>query len=402
MGHINKSTTTLIVGGITQTNSGHAAVNAVTLNSGDGRLAPGNDSTRSTADLQLDWSPHPAHRLSVGVAAARGDIHEQRWSLSDWTDPGSRYFMGSDTRADDRQQSLYLQDAWSINEQLTAYIGARQDWWEMSGGRTQQFTLAGGTGSLAYRRTEADALSPKLSLVYKALASTTLRFSAGKAFRPPNLFEFFGSAQIGGDQYVGNPDLRPEQARSWEVGIDHDFNSGIHLIASVYFSTLEDMIQTISSAGLSMPGNSGSADINGFELELSGPLPLGFSWTANLTLTDSEITRNTEMPALIGKTLTHTPRRMYNLGLDWTHQQWQVRASHYAQTKRFTRADNLDTFTRAPGTTDAFALTDIKAIYTHSDQYSASLGISNLFDRTYSQFYLSPGRFWFLELKARY
>jgi len=402
IGHISKSTTTVIVGGITLANSGHSALTPVTWAEGDGRLAPVSDSTRSTIDWQFDWSPSEHHLLTMGIAASQGEIDEQRWSLSDWTHPGSKYFLGSQTRAEDQQYSIFLQDAWQITEQLTAYLGTRQDWWQMQGGSTEQYTLAGDRGRLIYEKTDARAISPKLSLVYRAQPSTTLRFSIGKAFRPPNLFEFFGSAQIGGDQYVGNPDLKPEQARSWELGIDHDFDNGIGLIASAYSTRLENMIQTVSANDISQPANAGEARIKGFELEVDGPLPLGFSWSANLSLTDSEITRHPLTPELIGKQLTHVPERMFNAGLNWTHKQWQLAASQSYQSKRFTRADNLDTFTGAPGTTDAFSLTDIKAIYTFSSRYSASLGINNLFDREYRQFYLSPGRFWFMELRAGY
>jgi len=402
LGHIEKSGTTVIVGGITQSNSGHSARNPVTFQGGDGRLAPANDTGKVTADLQLDWAVGERHELILGVAGSQGDIDEKRWSLNDWSDPGSRYFLGSVTQAEDRSMSLYVQDMWSVTDTLTAYVGARQDWWEMKGGQTWQHVLGEGSGVLRYKSVKTDTLGPKLSLVYLPQETTSYRFSVGKAFRPPNLYEFFGTAQIGGDSFVGNPDLEAETAISWELGIDHDFRNGINLVATAFYSELDDMIQTISSAGLSMPQNTSEAEIRGYEVEMSGSLPFGLLWSANYTRTDTEVTDHATSPDLIGKALTHAPRDMYNLSLQWSHDRWDISASHYYQSKRYTRADNADDVTGVPGATDSFVLTDAKVSYALSEHYSAALGINNIFDEEYRQFYLSPGRSWFAEFRVRY
>ena len=401
-GRIEKSTETIIVGGITLANSGHGPLSPVTLEGGDGRLAPANDTTRSTADLQFDWPLAASHRLIFGISGSDGDIDEERWSLEDWTRPRSKYFMGSKTTADDQTYALYVQDAWTMNEALTVYLGARQDWWEMNGGITRRYEASGASGTLTYGKTDASSFNPKLSLVYRPGESTGLRASVGKAFRPPTLFEFFGTAQIGGDSFVGNPDLEPETVLSWEAGVDHTFAIGVNVVATYYQSDVDDLIETVSSGGISRPENTSEAEIRGVELELSGPLPKGFSWSANYTYTDSEVTRNENNPALVGKQLVHVPEHMYNLSLDWVWEAWHVTATNYYQSKRYTRADNLDTNTGVPGSTDSFNLTDLKVSYGLSDAYRVSLGVTNVFDEEYRQFYLSPGRAWLLELYARY
>jgi len=402
LGHIEKSTTTVIVGGITLANSGHLSRNTVTLEGGDGRLAPANDTSKATADLQLNWAMGERHQLILGVAGSQGDIDEERWSLSDWTAPNSRYFLGSATQAEDSSVSVYFQDAWSISESLTAYIGARQDWWEMKGGQTWQYALGEGSGVLHYDEVKTDSFSPKLSLVYRPVDATSYRFSVGQAFRAPNLYEFFGTAQIGGDSFVGNPHLEPETALSWEFGIDHDFSAGIHLVATFFESRVDDMIQTISSSGVSMPQNTSEAKISGYEAEVSGPLPFGLQWSANYTRTNTRITRHQTSPELVGKHLAHAPRDMYNLSLQWRSEHWDVSATHYYQSKRYTRADNADNITGVPGSTDSFLLTDAKVSYAFSEHYTAALAINNIFDERYQQFYLSPGRSWFAEFRVKF
>jgi len=400
VGYLDKSTTTVIAG-LTLANAGHASLSPVTFAAGDGRLSPAAQSQRHSVDFQLDFAVTDAHTLVLGVAEMRGEVTEERWSLRNWADPSSRYFMGSDAQGKDVIRSLYVQDAWSLSDKLTAYLGARQDWWQMTGGRARSFTLAGATGVNHYDAVKESAFSPKVSLVYRLTPDTTLRGSAGTAFRAPNLFEFFGTAQLGGNQFVGNPDLQPESLFSWEVGVDHSFQNDINLILTLYRSDVEDRIATQTVAGISRPANVAEARIEGAELAISGPLPGGLRWEANYTHTDTEVTRD-PVASVVGKQLPHAPEKMYNLALHWERGDWTLSANHYHQSKRFTNVGNTDVVTGVPGSTDEFTLTDLKAGYVFSETISTSLGVNNVFDEEYNQFYRSPGRFWFAEVRLQY
>jgi iron complex outermembrane receptor protein len=400
LGRIDKETETYIVGGTSP------QLNAPTLVGGDGRIAPATDSNRTHADVQFDLPLAERHVLTFGAAGSWAELSNERWNLSNWTDPSSRVLKVSDAHGKDQTYALFLQDAWFINDALTAYIGGRQTWWKMKGGEANFYDGSGLVRSDRYSETDSSNFSPKASLVYRPTYATTYRTSIGRAFRAPMLFELIQTSGIAGQTFVGNPDLDPETLTSWEIGIDHSFGNGIDAIATYYRSKARDLIETVNIPDTNpaeiSPRNVGEAKIQGIELELHGHLPLGFSWSANYTWTDSEVTRNDLNPELVGKQLTHTPEHMYNLGLDWRHDAWTVSVNHYRQSKRYTRSDNLDTVTRVPGSTDAFSLTDIKATYAFSENHSASLGINNVFDEEYRQFYLSPGRFWFVELRSRY
>jgi iron complex outermembrane receptor protein len=271
----------------------------------------------------------------------------------------------------------------------------------MRGGLARSFSLAGDSGSLHYDKVAATAFSPKLSLVYRPTPQTTLRSSLGKAFRAPTLFEFFGTAQLGGTDYVGNPGLRPESLRSWELGIDHSFSNGIDALLTLYRSQLDERIATQTTDNISRPANLAAARIEGVELELKGALPYGLHWSLNYTLTDSAVTRDPQ-PEVVGKQLPQAPEQLYNIGLGWRHAVWDLQLHHSYQSKRFTNVANSDTVTGVPGSTDAFHLTDFKASYRINEQLQAGLGINNLFDAQYHQFYRSPGRFWFAELRYDY
>lgn len=402
VGHISKQTETYIVGGATP------ALSPVTLIGGDGRIAPATDSTRTTVDLQFDMPILDSHLLTVGVASSRGELDNARWNLSNWTDPGSKVLKISDVTGKDQMHSIYLQDAWFVSDTLTAYVGARQDWWKFKGGTANFYNATGLTRTDTYSSSDASTLNPKLSLVYRPTQATTLRTSAGRAFRAPMLFELIQTSGIAGQTYVANPNLDPETVTSWEVGVDHSFGDRLNVVATYFQSRASDMIQTVTVTPAAdgnpaevMALNVGKAKINGVEFEVGGPLAHGFSWSANYTYTDSEITDDPN-PEIVGKRLTHTPEHQYNLGLDWRTGKWTVSADHYHQSKRFTNAANTDVNTGVPGSTDAFSLTDLKTTYAFSENHSASLGINNVFNEEYRQFYRSPGRFWFVELRSRY
>src|SRR5690606_28356731 len=152
----------------------------------------------------------------------------------------------SDAHGKDQTYALFLQDAWFINDALTAYIGGRQTWWKMKGGEANFYDGSGLVRSDRYSETDSSNLSPKASLVYRPTHATTYRTSIGRAFRAPMLFELIQTSGIAGQTFVGNPDLDPETLTSWEIGIDHSFGNGIDAIATYYRSKARDLIETVN------------------------------------------------------------------------------------------------------------------------------------------------------------
>jgi len=70
-------------------------------------------------------------------------------------------------------------------------------------------------------------------------ASTRLRGSAGRAIKEPTFYENFATGFA-----LGNPDLDPERALSWEVGLDQSLADGRLLLRGTYFDqSYRDLIQ---------------------------------------------------------------------------------------------------------------------------------------------------------------
>ena len=75
---------------------------------------------------------------------------------------------------------------------------------------------------------------------YQVTDSTRLRASAGTGQKAPTFTERFG---FFADQFLGNPNLKPEQSTHFELGVDHDFADGAARIGVTGFYTeLEDEI----------------------------------------------------------------------------------------------------------------------------------------------------------------
>lgn len=97
-----------------------------------------------------------------------------------------------------------------------------------------------------------------------------LHASAGTGVTNPTFFEQFGFFP---GQFIGNPDLKPEEAFGWDAGVERRFAGGRLIVDLTYFrSTLENEIMTRFPPPdfLGTPVNdAGESDREGFEASFS-------------------------------------------------------------------------------------------------------------------------------------
>lgn len=110
-----------------------------------------------------------------------------------------------------------------------------------------------------------------------------LRTSAGTAFKAPNFFENFA-----GGFTVGNPDLRPEESRSADLGIDATLATGVRLSVTGFAQRFKNLIQYNGAVPFGSPNyeNIVAANAGGVEAEVTLPsvggieTQLGHTWTS--------------------------------------------------------------------------------------------------------------------------
>jgi vitamin B12 transporter len=205
----------------------------------DGSFWSTAEQTRRRLDARLNWTPVRDFVVTTGVE------REWQWagtvleSVSEW---------GEFTDASDesrRTTAVYGQLHGTPARGVSATAGARRD----DNSAFGTFT----TGRAA--------------LSWAAAGGVRLHASAGTAFKEPTFFENFAAGYT-----RGNPDLQPEEARSWEAGAEYSAADGaLTLSATRFDQRFRNLIQyTFATPTPTAPnyGNIGAARAHGLELGL--------------------------------------------------------------------------------------------------------------------------------------
>ena len=197
-------------------------------------------------ELRYLWQIWENNLFTLGTSLDRSEFKVKKTELNTST----QVETCSDWKADRLNWAVYLQDEITIDP----------------------FTLIGG---LRWDDPSdfGSQLSPKVNLLWKLTKDTNFRASFGKAYRAPSLNDLNWPSGFWDE---GNPNLRPEKARSYEVGIEHLLWDKIYLNLSLFKQKVEDMIVWTPTGAEVYPGfnkwtpsNLNKLDTLGVELEAS-------------------------------------------------------------------------------------------------------------------------------------
>ena len=358
------------------------------------------DSLGPHAELLMSLPVGQRHRLTGGISFKHSRAEVEKHRLSDWTDEDSKVELLYQSRGKDLAFAAFLQDEISILSNLTAYCGARLDWWRTYDGMSNEI---GGTGYREYDSRDHWAISPKLSLVWRPLERTTVRGSIGQAFRPPSIYELYRTWSSWGRIYEGNPDLDPETVTSLDVGIEQGLWKGASFKFAFFYNWMEDLIYTIEvEPKRYRKVNAGKAESRGVELEFEQRLGEFLRLFANYTYTLAKIVDNPAKPETEGKRLTHVPEHMANLGGELTYGPFELSVSGRYVSKRYGKDDNSDKVDGVFRSYDPFFVVDAKVSWKPLKWATVSLSVDNLFDEDYYCYYKAPGRTFFGEITLRF
>ena len=355
------------------------------------------------AELQFSLPQFNRHTLTFGNSFRYNWADSEEHNLDSWKDEGSKTTLSYEARGKDRTYALFIQDELEILDNLTTYLGFREDWWKTYDGYANQVGTTGYPKN--YASHSASSFSPKVALVYEPFAKTTLRTSLGEAFRPPTIYELYKTWTTSrGVTYAGNPDLNPEKTTSWDLGIEQGLWKGCKLKAAYFENYMEDLIYstTVTSTYYDKI-NAGKAEIRGIEVELEQRFDLGLRLFANLTYNeDANIKKNEAKPETEGKWLTDVPERMFNAGIELTKGNFSGSLVARYVSKRYSNDQNTDTVDDVYTSYDPYFVTDLKLSYKLTKFAILSFSVDNVFDKDYFAFYKAPGRKWFTELTLKF
>lgn len=228
---------------------------------------------------------------------------------------------------------------------LTLTGGVRHDDYSDYGGQT---TFG---GNMAYTPNAGD---------------TVLRATYAEGFRAPTLSE--------GQPPFGNPDLRPETARNFDLGVEHRFLNGKAQVFATYFNRRSSDQITFSFVSFQSE-NIGRVKTTGVELGFALQPTDRLSIQANYTLTNAI---NRSVGANFGNRLELRPQHSGSLTIDW-QTPWRVKLGG-------TLILAGDSFNNAANTVrlDGYTLANIRAAMPITETVELYGRVDNIFDSQYT------------------
>lgn len=301
------------------------------------------------------------------------------------------------------------QGTWRFSDRLTGILGLESERSEMSSasptvfdpnppavsddiqidsiyGQVTATPLDAVTFSLGVRHDDHDAFggntTNRASVAWSATSSTILRASYGEGFKAPTLFQLYS--------FYGNVNLEPEQAESWDAGVEQRWFESKLVVSATYFDRdTDNMIDFVSCFGITTPDCLGRSDgyyenvkqtnAKGVELALSAQLTERLALSANYTSMDAENTARGA--ANFGRVLPRRPNETANaqLSYDWPIGLTTTVAVQHAG-RSFEDAANTNVL-------DGYTLFDFRASYAVTESFEVYGRIENAFDDEYETVY---------------
>ncbi|MCW8924182.1 MAG: TonB-dependent receptor [Gammaproteobacteria bacterium] len=236
---------------------------------------------------------------------------------------------------------LFLQNVWTINNDLELTAGARYDDYSDFG----------------------DTLNPRLALVWNSTDKLTTKLMYGRAFRAPSYLELFAETSWS----LPNENLDPERSETLELAFSFDASKDLLLNLNLYHFKQTDIIRA-TDTGLSKLEfqNLGDHSIHGAELEVRWQATKDLGISGNYSLRKQDDTPYREI---------QEPEKDAYLRIDWgflPEWNWNLQTNWISERLRASGD------TRAP--LDDYYITDTTIRYAHSKSLELAASVRNLFD----------------------
>ncbi|WP_407409346.1 TonB-dependent receptor plug domain-containing protein [Acinetobacter sp.] len=296
-------------------------------------------------ESNIQWQINPAHKLLAGVHYNKTEAE----SVNTFKD-------------DNDSTGYYVQHQYQ-NHVISTQAGVRLEDNQQFGSHT--------VGQVAAR--------------YHLSPASSIYANVGTAFRAPVVGQIISEPVWWG----GNPDLKPEESVSYEIGFDHLINPSVSLYGSA-FHTQVDNVMVSGALTNWVFENMGSATFNGAEL--------GLKWTQNDFYANAEYAYIQAKNDDEDKDLPNRPRQNFNLSLGWDNGHYGASTSLVAKGKA---QDSLD----VPG----YAAIDMNAYWQVNPHLKTFVNIRNVGDTQYktavndaTSYYIASGRLASIGMTVKY
>jgi len=315
-----------------------------------------NNASRFKVDWQNNISAIPNNLITFGIETETESATTSYYSNSAWG-PFESVFPCESMRS----TGFYLQDQMNIENSLFATFGFRYD-------ENQKF------GSITTFR-----IAPAY---YIESTNTKIKATYGNGFKAPSLFYLF-------DPAFGNPDLKPEKSKGWDLGIEQSFGGQKFFAGVTYFNLiLTDMFgfdsnfRTINIAKAKTSG-----------VEFTGVAKLNNDFSFNVSYTFTETKDESERSVDYSKPLLRRPKHQIAIGTNYK----MIETLNLNISIRYIGNREDKDFGAYPVqrvVMPDYLLTNFALCYQLFDNLSLNARVENLFDKKYEEvlFYGTLGR----------
>jgi len=267
-----------------------------------------------TAGLALQW------RRALGgkhVALAGLEVRNVKGASDELAFAAGLPTANVDAGGRARTVGVFAEDLFQVTSRMLVVAAARFEYWRQEGGfsETRPLAPASPVTHTAFPDRGESALSPRVSVLFRAAPGLSLVAAGYGAFRGPTLNELYRSFRVGDILTRANERLTAERLAGGEAGAHWTGASGrLRARATAFSSAVRDPVANVTLEV--RPGlvtrqrqNLGRTRSQGLEAEVEAmPLP-GLHLGAGYTLTDAQVRRFPTNQALEGLQLPQIPRQ---------------------------------------------------------------------------------------------
>jgi len=221
------------------------------------------------------------------------------------------------------------------------------------------------------------------------------RGSLGTGQKNPTFTERFGFFTSATSNFIGNPNLEPEESTGWDVGLDKGFMEGGLMLKGTYFDEkLDNEINGFFCDPVLMTctaiNEQGTSYRKGLEVAFDADLPANLGLNVSYTYTDA-----TEPDAAGGKRIeVRRPRHMAALNINYGFVQDRGNLNFNASYSGKQEDDDFSSFPASRVELDAYTLVNLTFGFEITKLVALTARVDNVFDKDYENVYgfSTPGR----------
>jgi vitamin B12 transporter len=217
---------------------------------------------KTKLNLHNDFLFIQNHLISLGL-----EYEDEQIDSDGYTDFGG-FIISQQSNADRQTRAVYLQDQISWTDNLAMTVAIRHD----------------DPNDTASETTYSSTIN------YQLAQQSRLRASYGTAYKAPALFQLYGYTPNNfGSAYFGNPDLKPETSKGWELGFNHQLTEKVNVDVSYFDYDVDDLINTVFLPSFdSTTQNIDEADLRGVDATVEVALSPSINWLNQYSFLQTE------------------------------------------------------------------------------------------------------------------